>query len=286
MAPKKKVTAEERKLQKRIAERLRYAKLKSDPEKAMELKIKNQEKKRKRKEEGKQKPISAMTEREKRAQRKKWRECSRNYRQRKKDEIQDLEKEHNVEPTANGNSSDVAGPLTTPARSVAYQISSGQKRKNENRRQLRTENKRLKDENTHLKQKIDSIRNRYEINRQKSHKNSSTEFKSPNTKVKNILKLNDPKVVKKRLLFGETLVQQLKDNWKTTKSISAKRSFSKAIIEDAKWLKMYGLLGRCNFIPTKCLRNDIRSRQSNSCKDRRARKLTNLVRSEVQMFLE
>ncbi|XP_014281867.1 glutamic acid-rich protein isoform X2 [Halyomorpha halys] len=175
MTPKKKVTIEERKLQKRIAGRLRYAMLKSDPGTAMEMKIKNQKKKKKRKEEGKEKLISAMTLKEKRAQRRKWRECSRNYRQRKKEKIQDVENncEHKLDLTDSDNSSDAPGPSALPAEWVDFQISSGERRRNEKRRQLQNENKRLKDENNRLKKKIDCLKKRSERERKKSLKRNS-----------------------------------------------------------------------------------------------------------------
>jgi len=61
MAPKKKkITPEQQKIQKRNAEKLRYAKLKSDFVNAEKMRTKDQ-KKIKRKEEGNDKPTSAMT---------------------------------------------------------------------------------------------------------------------------------------------------------------------------------------------------------------------------------
>jgi len=55
-----------------------------------------------------------MTQRKKRAQWKKWRECFKNYHLKKRNEHKNMEKEHIVEPM-NDNYSDIAGPSTLPA---------------------------------------------------------------------------------------------------------------------------------------------------------------------------
>lgn len=288
MAPRKKVSVEERKLQKRLAEKRRYDRLKNDPDKALEMKIKNQEKKKRQKQEGKVKLISDMTEREKRAQRKKWRASAKNSRMKKK-KIQHLVEESLSNPMDldDHDTSEVAGPSTQAARSDSHQILSGEKRRRNNRNHLRGKIRKLEGENTLLKKKIDSLRKRYERERKtRCRFASSTKFTSPRTRVKNIMEINNSKEVKKRLLFGESLAQQLQDNWKLAKLASEKKCFSKAVLGNANWLKKYGLLGMCNFISTKCLRSDIRRRWSNSCKDRRARKITNLVKAEVLKFLE
>jgi len=49
-----------------------------------------------------------------------------------RNENQDLEKEHIVEPM-NDNYSDIAGPSTLPAQLVTHQVSSREKRKRRNR---------------------------------------------------------------------------------------------------------------------------------------------------------
>lgn len=75
----------EKKLAKKLQDKLRYEKKKSDPVKSVEMKLISQENYRKRKEKGMVESVMDMTEREKRRKRKFWREATRAYRQKKKE---------------------------------------------------------------------------------------------------------------------------------------------------------------------------------------------------------
>lgn len=75
---------EDRLLKKRLAEKIRQEKIKKDPDRFLQEKIKNQLKYENKKKKGIVKPVSKMSLSEKRAQRKKWQENSRRYRQNKK----------------------------------------------------------------------------------------------------------------------------------------------------------------------------------------------------------
>ncbi|BES91660.1 Hypothetical protein NTJ_04471 [Nesidiocoris tenuis] len=116
MAPRRKVSLEERKLQKRLAEKRRYERLMNDPDKALEMKMKNQEKKKKQKQEGKIKLISDMTEREKRSQRKRWRTSAKKSRTKKKpSQHREEEKFSNPMDLNYCDPSEVAEPSTQAA---------------------------------------------------------------------------------------------------------------------------------------------------------------------------
>lgn len=75
---------EDRLLKKRLAEKIRQEKIKKDPDRFLQEKIKNQLKYENKKKKGIVKPVNKMSLSEKRAQRKKWQENSRRYRQNKK----------------------------------------------------------------------------------------------------------------------------------------------------------------------------------------------------------
>lgn len=82
MAPRKKLTREEKLQKKREAERLRYQRIKNDPEKYKLQKLKEKEKYLKKKEKGLIKTIDQMTPREQRKARKIWKKKARERRQR------------------------------------------------------------------------------------------------------------------------------------------------------------------------------------------------------------
>lgn len=82
MAPRKKLTREERLQKKREAERLRYEKIKNDPEKYDLQKQKEKAKYLKKKEKGIIKTVDQMTPREQRKARKIWKKKARERRQR------------------------------------------------------------------------------------------------------------------------------------------------------------------------------------------------------------
>lgn len=76
----KKLTREERLERKRFAERLRYQRIKNDPEKYAQQKEKDRRKYHMKKEKGTIKTINQMTSREQRKARKLWREKQRKRR--------------------------------------------------------------------------------------------------------------------------------------------------------------------------------------------------------------
>lgn len=84
MPPKKKPkTKEEIKEEKRIAERLRYQRLKNDPVKREQLKEKERRNYQRKKEKGTRKPVKDMSRREHKAVTKEWRKYCAIYRAKK-----------------------------------------------------------------------------------------------------------------------------------------------------------------------------------------------------------
>ena len=82
MAPRKKLTREERLEKKRVAERLRYQRIKNNPEKYAQQKEKEKKKYERKKEKGTIKTVNQMTPREKRKARKLWKEKAKQRRRR------------------------------------------------------------------------------------------------------------------------------------------------------------------------------------------------------------
>lgn len=84
MAPKKKQTKKEILEKRRIAEKIRYEKIKNDPQRLATEKVKRKQKYKKLRESGKKKLVSEMSAREKRQTRKSWREYSdKSYKKKK-----------------------------------------------------------------------------------------------------------------------------------------------------------------------------------------------------------
>ncbi|CAG9569822.1 unnamed protein product [Danaus chrysippus] len=82
MPPRKKLSREERLEKKRLAERLRYQRIKNDPERYSQQKEKEKKKYERKKEKGTIKTVNQMTPREQRKARKIWRERAKQRRRR------------------------------------------------------------------------------------------------------------------------------------------------------------------------------------------------------------
>ncbi|GBP69400.1 PiggyBac transposable element-derived protein 1 [Eumeta japonica] len=195
MAPRKKLTREEKLQKKREAERQRYQKIKNDPEKYKLQKQKEKEKYLKKKEKGLIKTVDQMTPREQRKARKIWKKKAKERRQR-------LALQNVTNIPAVPSTSDVDDQL--PQRIFLTKALAAKLKSDRARRQRYLMIKKKDETINKLKAKVACYKKRLQRLRKR-------EKHTPNSKVEEVM--NSPcarETVKKKLLFAEVLHQQLK----------------------------------------------------------------------------
>ncbi|KAF9410992.1 hypothetical protein HW555_010124 [Spodoptera exigua] len=211
MRPKKKPkTKEEIKEQKRIAERLRYQRLKNDPVKREQLKEKERRNYQREKEKGTRKLVKDMCRREHKAVAKEWRKHRAKNHEKKSFE-------RNNKQFCTTKYSGIRGfsfssiPMTTPRNDAS----------NARKRHARKKRDKI------IKYKDKKIEKRLErLEKAKTKENVDT----PNTK---LIKMCDSPVTRsevvKKALFGELLNAQLKENYANLKTCQEKQIFGKVV---------------------------------------------------------
>lgn len=216
---KTKVNAElqQRRLeQKRIAEKLRRQKIQNDPEAYKSYCEKERARNEKRKKEGKLKLIHQLSDREKRARRKQQNLWKKNSRLRQKEDI----KLKTIQNDVNNNIESKQARL-------------GKKRIQKNLRKCFRDNKKLSNDNKTLRMKINSLHKK--LQRLKIKKSESSSLKSKVDKLLKGQKVSPE--VRKKLLFHEVMVQQLKSSYQDSKSSKFKQILGRAI--SGKIVKKY-----------------------------------------------
>ncbi|CAG9839219.1 unnamed protein product [Diabrotica balteata] len=219
----KKLTREERLQKKREAEKLRYQKIKNDPEKYELQKQKEKQKYLNKKEKGLIKTVDQMTPREQRKAQKIWRKKASERRQRLV--LQNITN-HSVTPSM----SDVNDQSFNSHKRVV-----AAKHKSDRARRQRYLDNKKKDET------INKLKTRLACYRKRLQRLRKPEKLTPNSKVEQML--NSPSsrdTVKKNLLFAEVLNQQLKENYSSLPSNKEKRIFKRMI--SGKLVRKYGIL--------------------------------------------
>lgn len=225
MAPRKKLSHDERLEKKRQAEKLRYQRIKNDPEKYELQKQKDKEKHFKKKEKGIIKTVDQMTPREQRKARKVWKKKARKRRQRLA-----LQNITNV-PVTLSISDDVAQIQreNSDRRVVTAKIKSDRAR-----RQRYLINKKKDEKINNLKTKLACFKKRL----QRLRKSKTL---TPNSKVEQVMNSPSAKdTIKKKLLFAAVLNQQLKQNYSALSDEKEKRIFKRII--SGKLVNKYGIL--------------------------------------------
>lgn len=221
MARKTKLTEAEAKLKKKEYDRKRREKIKGDARTLEKLHEKERNKYLKKKEKGQVKLISDMSSREKRQKRKQWRINSSVYREKKRKIHQNVG--ILMEETPPSSPESFAEPALQNNNAVNRGVALRRRRLLRKRRAIMYAKiykleKKLKEE---VKRK-EKYRKRYiRLNRQ--NKISSAEAKVDsllqNTKV--------PKIVKKKLIFSELLINELTQSYKRLKTHKAKQDYYK-----------------------------------------------------------
>ncbi|CAG9577518.1 unnamed protein product [Danaus chrysippus] len=227
MPPKKKPpkTREEILEQKRIAEQLRYQRLKNDPQKLEEMKEKERLKYQKKKEKGSIKLVKDMSRREHKAAKKTWKERCTKYRQKKRamKEITNTFVRENTPDSTTGPTLECPAPLRSSENALV------ETRKKQARKQRA---KILKDKDNKIqqyKQKLEKYKKRLQRLEQKLNKNGKKD-ETPNTKLTRMcVTPSTRKDVVKKALFGEVLNKQLKENYAGLQTQKEKHIFGKVI---------------------------------------------------------
>lgn len=210
-------------------------KLKENPEKAEEARKKDRERKK-----AQRKKIGEMPPRQQWAIRKQWRDCSKNYRDKiKQQKLLEIELETNT-PPMRPDFAPVNPPVSVrniqPSTSRA---ASGKKTQRKNRTLMRQEIRELKEENDNLKRKVEKYRKRQQRAKSPDSKNNPT----PRKKVKRMLKgVNCPDEIKKQLIFGEVSKKQIQNNFEEQKS--SKKNKLCATFLRGKVIKKYKMMSR------------------------------------------
>ncbi|XP_052227670.1 uncharacterized protein LOC127842276 [Dreissena polymorpha] len=191
-----------------------------DPDKRQRFLQKCKERYQREKQSGKRKPVTLMTEREKRSARKQWREKKRKDREREREAKRALQNIH-TPPSS---------PEQQPEnREKSRQYKQSQKKSMREKAKVYRENKALKTEIESLKKKVSMYKKRYE--RQK-HDTPET----PRKAVKRLFRTSNKKQLKKSLLEYRVLVEALRKKY-AQKRARDKRDISKILCEQT--LKKY-----------------------------------------------
>lgn len=232
MPPKKKPakTREEILEQKRIAERLRYQRLKNDPQKKEEIKEKERQKYQKKKEKGTRKLVKDMSRREHKAVKKTWKEHCTKYRAKKKN-LKEITNTFIRENTP--DSIDPPVECRAPLRSSVAARKKEAKKKRE--KILKEKDHKIQE----YKQKLEKYKKRLQRLKKKVINNNQND-ETPNTKLTRLCDTpSTRKDVVKKALFGEVLNKQLKENYADLKTQKEKEIFGKVV--SGKIVKKYKL---------------------------------------------
>lgn len=220
-------------------DRVRMCRAKMSQEAIDEKKRKDRERYKKKKEQGLLKNITNCTEREKRKKRSEWRQATARYREKKRAKAE-------IENVMNSNTpplSDSEGELlNVPSLLSRSRTMSGRKKVRRDRakvyRKLRAAEGRIEK----LRRDVDKYRKRlYRLTTPKTTK------MSPLTKTKEMTKgCSLPNEVKKRLLFGQVLEEQLVENLNHLSNEKDKQVIKKAVSGDI--LRKYRLIGQAKRI--------------------------------------
>lgn len=224
---------------KRERESARRVKIKNNPEEYEKQRERERQRYIKRKEQGKIKLISDLSEREKRIQRKKWVKNNRNYRMKKKEKIS---LEHRlasdtppVSDVENSDQTEKPDPEKDLRRKI---VRIRMKASREAARQKKIIES-LKQENAKIRSKLLKARMTAAQRSPEQNRYPITEL-TPNTKVDQMVQefgIEVPSTIKKELLFGECVKQQLTQNFRSLKNNKTKQQFFKAV--GGKILKKY-----------------------------------------------
>lgn len=227
---------EEKKRKKAEAQRRRREKIKGNPELYQKERAKEKERWARRVRDGKIKQIKDLSRRQQKSKRRMWQNSSKNYRDKMK------QRKNAITQYINDNTPP-SSPVSFDARERpgTSRISAGRKRVRKDRAKAYRRIEKLKMKLKKQKREIEKLRKR---NQRLRHKYSKTN--SPRQNVLSLIRKNPVSaVVKRKLLFHETLMAQLSDNFSGLKSKERKlagRILTGEIIKRYKFKSRFGFL--------------------------------------------
>lgn len=247
---RKRMLARERKRKQR-------AKIREDPEAYERKKIKDRERYYKNKEQGKVKPIAELSKREQRRKRKMWRKNNRNYYYKKK-----LENEKDSEKVT----------------SIKVQLG----RKKVLTTRSRTRRSLIKEQNERLRQ--EKLANKWKL-RYFRLKKKKKNTEPPTKRVEEIMQRGSTQDIKRRLLIGEVLTEQIKQN-KTVCTTTQQQEILSSCVS-GPLIKKYKLIEATKSLATKYYQRKFTSKAKIININRRQRAcLTMRLKKQVHAFLE
>lgn len=270
-----------RREQKRMSMRRARERIKNDPIKHEENKLKRRLDYQKLKEEGKIKLINDLSSRDQRKIRKEWKHRSQKYRIRQKN----LEKEQEIiecfsppETPPEGSSPVIEEDVYQP--STSRQKDSGKKVARKNRENKNKEIKKLKEKLKNAERKVLKYKSRmHRLKENNKVLKNCCYPDTPNKVVDELLKgHNVSPEVRKRLLFGEVISKQVKENFKRS-STSRKSKLVECVT--GKIIKKYKLVEYMRILTSRRAIGD-----KGYLERKRANYRIQILRQNVQQFLE
>ncbi|XP_063233360.1 uncharacterized protein LOC134537058 [Bacillus rossius redtenbacheri] len=281
----------ERLKKKKECEKRRRERLKKDPEKLKALQEKKHKIYLKAKVTGKVKLVADFNERQKRQKRKEWRQATKKYRNKKKEEEEmQAYLQENVQNVCDSERVNQEGNENIPCTSsysererVSTQKKKGRKQIRRNKTKSYRQIKKLEAVNSALMKKYHKYKKRYQRLLKGKEK---TPTLTPNTKVKkNLRGRKVPDDVRRKLVFAEVITKELESKFDSIKkSEREKQIFTKVI--SGRILKKYRMLTHTkHFLPLKLhLANKRRSHEL--IYERQKKASIEFMKRKVSDFLE
>ncbi|CAH1106712.1 unnamed protein product [Psylliodes chrysocephalus] len=276
--------------EKRERERERRRKIREDPVKRQEQKEKERQKYLKQKQNNLKKSVKDMTPREQRRIRKKWKENSKNYRLKKKQtEIETSLLELNTPPISSDEENQPANV------DVSFQRQIGRKIANRNKIKRYRERKEAAIKMQDLKRKAELYKKKYyrllqKNKQQRSHETTDSNL-TPLTKVNMLLnasQIEPSKVeeVKKSLIFGEVVQQQLVNTYQELKSDQKKQVFKKML--DGKVIEKYKMRTKLSTVMKFRKSSNFNNKNIMSFERKKGKHIqrTDIIKLKIKDFLE
>lgn len=295
-----KVKKNDKKLLKKEYDRKRREELKKDQVKLEEMRMKERLKYKKKKEKGQVKMVAEMSHREHKQKKKQWKANSKQYRQNlltKKKTSEFLI--NNSPPDSPSTSEDIAGPSgNNPATNDQTELHSGgssrkevgRKRVQKDRSKMYKKIFKLEADLTKAKAEMMKYKKRFYRLKQKNKKlyQENKSEGTPRTKV--AMLIGNDKVspaVRRKLLFGEVLTEQLRDNFRSVRKQQLQKQMYYRILR-GNIIKKYHLLKESSSMSILKYRGFTSNYMKQACKANqpRGKFITEEMKNDVIKFLE
>lgn len=254
-------------------------------EKLEEKRRKDRERYQKKKEQGLIKPISQCSKREKKLKRKSWKETTARYREKIKTQQRETRFLENATPPQ----SDREDNARTPSPQL-IQIKLPSTKQLSGRRRINKDRSKVYRKLRKAEHKIASLTKTVERYRKKIYRTkikNITQKDSPNTKVEQLVKgIHVTENIRRKLLFGETIKAELRQNSQKAKDSRDKQIIAKVI--SGPIMKKYRLIGETKDVVSYKMHKKQRDKLNLKQYDRKQRndRISKCFQKQIQTFLE